>query len=154
MIYEEDWRLYVQPNEEQYIDDYKTIDLLYERTPEYFIKKYLRVIEQLKINPEIVEYVSEFVDSDNMVGVHIRSWYCQRRKFHDNSIFEREIDRLPKDQKFFFCSDNSDVYKYFAEKYPDRIILYDRKIFNDPKSSLSLVTMMTFRSQLMHSLSC
>ena len=46
---------------------------------------------------------------------------------------QREIDRLPKDQKFFFCSDNSDVYKYFAEKYPDRIILYDRKIFNDPK---------------------
>ena len=91
-------------NEEQYIDDYKTIDLLYERTPEYFIKKYLRVIEQLKINPEIVDYVSEFVDSwDNMVGVHIRSWYCQRRKFHDNSIFEREIDRLPKDQKFFFA---------------------------------------------------
>ena len=23
MIYEEDWRLYVQPHEEQYIDDYK-----------------------------------------------------------------------------------------------------------------------------------
>ena len=25
----------------------------------------------------------------------------------------------------------------FAEKYPDRIILYDRKIFNDPKPAES-----------------
>ena len=28
MIYEEDWRLYVKPEEEKYIDKFKTIDLI------------------------------------------------------------------------------------------------------------------------------
>ena len=75
--YPEDWRLFVAPEEEKYCDEYKTIDLLYEKTPEYFIDKYLKVLGRLKINPEIVEYVSEFTDAwDKMVGVHIRSWYC------------------------------------------------------------------------------
>ena len=32
-----DWRLYVFPEEEQYIEKYKTIDFLYEKTPQYFI---------------------------------------------------------------------------------------------------------------------
>ena len=31
--YKEDWRLYVEPEEEQHIQTYKTIDLLYEQTP-------------------------------------------------------------------------------------------------------------------------
>ena len=38
----EDWRLVVTPEEEKYCDEYKTIDLLFEKTPEYFIEKYLK----------------------------------------------------------------------------------------------------------------
>ena len=84
-VYPENWRLYVAPEEEKYIPTYKTIDLLYENTPEYFRNKYLNLISKLKINPDIVEYVNEFTgDWDNMVGVHIRSWYCARQKFHTN----------------------------------------------------------------------
>ena len=102
--YPEDWRLLVTPEEEKYCDEYKTIDLLFEKTPEYFIDKYLKVIEKLTINSELIEYVSEFVDAwDNMPGVHIRSWYCDKRRFHSNEIFEKEIDKLNPDQKFFFC---------------------------------------------------
>ena len=118
--YPEDWRLRVDPEEEKYCDEYKTIDLLFEKTPEYFIDKYLKVIDKLTINSELIEYVSEFVDAwDNMPGVHIRSWYCDKRRFHSNEIFEQEIDKLNPDQKFFFCSDNSDVQKHFIDKYGD-----------------------------------
>ena len=68
-----------------------------------------------------------------MVGVHIRSWYCPKKVFHNNEIFENETDRLPEDQKFFFCSDNSDVQKHFVDKYGDRVVTYERQMFNDPK---------------------
>ena len=136
--YPEDWRLYVASEEEKHIPDYKTIDLLYERTPEYFIKKYLDIIHKLKINSEIIEYVSEFTGAwDDMVGVHIRSWYCPKKVFHSNEIFEEQIDKLPEDKKFFFCSDNSDVQKHFVDKYGDRVITYDREMFNDPRMAES-----------------
>ena len=136
--YPEDWRLYVAPEEEKYIATYNTIDLLYENTPHYFINKYLDLIHTLEINSEIMEYVSEFTDGwDNMVGVHIRSWYCEKRVFHSNEIFENQIDKLPEDQKFFFCSDNSDVQKHFVDKYGDRVVTYDRQMFNDPRMAES-----------------
>ena len=132
--YPEDWRLYVASEEEKHIPDYRTIDLLYERTPEYFVKKYLDIIYKLKINSEIIEYVSEFTGAwDDMVGVHIRSWYCPKKVFHSNEIFEEQIDKLPEDKKFFFCSDNSDVQKHFVDKYGDRVVTYERQLFNDPK---------------------
>jgi hypothetical protein len=130
--YNENWRLYVSEEEYKYTESYKTIDLLYEDTPQYFIKKYLNVIQKLKINKDIVDYVNEFTkDWDNMVGVHIRSWYCQKRRFHNNEIFEEQIDKLNLD-KFFFCCDNYDVQKYFVEKYGDRMVTYDRQMFSDP----------------------
>ena len=136
--YPEDWRLYVASGEEKHIPDYRTIDLLYERTPEYFVKKYLDIIYKLKINSEIIEYVSEFTGAwDDMVGVHIRSWYCPKKVFHSNEIFEEQIDKLPEDKKFFFCSDNSDVQKHFVDKYGDRVITYDREMFNDPRMAES-----------------
>jgi hypothetical protein len=108
------------------------VDLLYEKTPEYFVRKYLSIIEKLEINKDIVDYVEEFTkDWDGMVGVHIRSWYCQKKRFHSNKIFEQEIDKL-NPEKFFFCSDNSDVQSYFKSKYNDRMVTYDREIFNNP----------------------
>jgi len=133
--YPEDWRLIVTPEEEKYCDTYKTIDLLYEKTPDYFIQKYLGILGKIKINPEIIEFVSEFVEGwdDDMVGVHIRSWYCPKKVFHSNEIFEKEIDKLPKDKKFFFCADNADVQQYFMWKYGDRVVFYDREVFNDPQ---------------------
>lgn len=132
--YEDSWRLYVSSDEQKYIEKYKTVDLLYEETPKYFIDKYLKIIDKLQINPEILDYVNDFTSEwSSMVGVHIRSWYCQKRRFHSNDIFEKEIDKLDSNQKFFFCSDNSDVQKYFVGKYGDRIITYDRQLFNNPK---------------------
>ena len=53
--------------------------------------------------------------------------------FHSNEIFEKEIDKLDPDKKFFFCCDNSDVQKHFIDKYGDRVVTYDRQIFNDPR---------------------
>lgn len=132
------WILKVIPEEIDYIDEYTTIDHLYEKTPQYFIDKYLPLFKKLDINPEILEYVNDFTkDWDDMVGVHIRSWYCQRNKWHDNSIFENEIDKLDQNKKIFFCSDNSDVQKYFIEKYGDRIITYEREIYNHPHKAES-----------------
>lgn len=129
--YEENWRLHLTSEEEQYCE-YKTIDLLYEKTPDYFIQKYLKVIDYLKINPDILNYVNDFTKGwNNMVGVHVRSWYCEKNLLHSNEIFEKEIDTL-NPEKFFFCSDNSDIQKYFINKYGDRIVTYDRELFNHP----------------------
>ena len=101
--YPEDWRLKVQPDEQQYTGDLTTIDLLYEKTPQYFVNKYQNVLSKLQINPDILNFVDNFTFPwEDMVGVHIRSWYCERRKFHDNTLFETQIDRLPEDQIFSF----------------------------------------------------
>jgi hypothetical protein len=131
-VYGENWRLHVLPEEYPHSGEYKTIDLLYEDTPKYFVEKYLKVIERLQINPEIVEYVNDFTkDWKDIVGVHIRSWYCSKNRFHSNDIFEEQIDKL-NPEKFFFCCDNSDIQHYFTNKYKDRVITYDRKLFNNP----------------------
>ena len=136
--YDENWRLHIQDDEQKYNEEYKTIDLLYEKTPQYFIDKYLKVISRLDINPDIIEYVDDFTkDWKDMVGVHIRSWYCEKQKFHSNEIFEKEINKLNPDQKFFFCSDNSDVQLHFLKKYKDRLIVYNRQMYNTPNMAES-----------------
>jgi len=133
------WRLTVYEEDVEYLEDYKVIDCLYDKIPNYFRETYLPYFENLKINPEIVEYVDEFVAEwgDNVVGVHIRSWYCARREWHSNELFENEIDKLDNDKKIFFCCDNGDIQKYFVEKYSDRIITYDRTLYNTGNKSES-----------------
>jgi hypothetical protein len=124
------WRFKIYDEDVEYLENYKTIDLLYENTPQYFVNKYNEAILRLQINSEILKYVNSFAENwDNMIGVHIRSWYCDKRKFHSNKVFEDQIDRL-NPEKFFFCSDNSDVQKYFMDKYHGRIITYDRQLYN------------------------
>jgi hypothetical protein len=131
-FYEEDWRLQVSSEELEYCEIYKTIDLLYGDTPKYFVEKYLKVLKKLVINPDIVNFVNEFTkDWKDVVGVHIRSWYCSKNRFHSNDIFEEQIDKL-NPEKFFFCCDNSDVQNYFTNKYGDKIVTYERQIFNQP----------------------
>lgn len=132
--YDEDWRLYISPQEQKYINSYKTIDLLYEKTPQYFIKKYLKIIDKLKINPDIIQYVDNFTESwQSMRGVHIRSWYCSKKLLHSVEIFEKQIESFSCDEKFFFCCDNSEVQEYFLNKYGDRVLIYDREVFNIPQ---------------------
>jgi hypothetical protein len=126
------WRLKVLPEEEKYIKNYKTIDFLYEKTPKYFIEKYLKSLDKIKINSDILEYVDDFVKNwdDDVIGVHIRTWHSDgpRMLWHDNSIFEVEIDKFPIDKKIFLCSDNPETIKYFLEKYSERIILHPQKL--------------------------
>lgn len=131
-INNEMWKLKVFPEEYQYIDKFNTIDCLYEKTPQYFIDTYLPLFDKLMINREIVDYVNNFTENwKDVLGVHVRSWYCSKHVLHSNSIFEDEIDKFDKDKKIFFCSDNSDVQSYFVEKYKDRIMTYDREIYNN-----------------------
>lgn len=127
-----DWRLKVLPEEEHYIDQYKTIDLLYEKTPQYFIDKYVKLIESLRIDSDILEYVTDFIkdwDSD-VLGVHIRTWHSDfpRNSWHHNSIFENEIDKFPENKRIFLCSDNPETIKYFSNRYGDRIITHSQKL--------------------------
>ncbi len=137
--YPPNWRLEVLEEEEKYTREYKTIDFLYEKTPQYFIDKYLKQIEKLKINPEITNIVDEFsLDWDNMIGVHVRTWPgVDRSNWHSNHLFEEEIEKLPKDMKIFLCSDNSEVISYFKTKYQSRIITYDQKLHKVHPSSWS-----------------
>jgi hypothetical protein len=135
--YEENWRLHISTDEEKYTETYRTIDLLYEETPQYFIEKYSNIIKRLEINRGIIDYVNDFTkDWKDMVGVHIRSWYCSKNRFHSNDIFEEQIDKL-NPEKFFLCSDNSDVQKYFVDKYCDRVVTYERQLFNNPHQAES-----------------
>lgn len=132
--YPVDWRLKVMPDEEQYIETYKTIDLLYEKTPQYFIDKYLKNIEKLQINFDILNYVDNFTKdwNNDVVGVHIRTWHSDghRASWHENSIFEEEMNKFPLTTKFFLCSDNPSTIEYFLNKYSGRIIANPQKLHN------------------------
>jgi len=121
------WRLEVLDEEQKYLNEigYKTIDLLYENTPKYFIDKYLKSVEKLKINPDIEDRVNDFTSGwEDVIGLHVRSWYNERSVLHNNKIFEEEIKNLSNDRRIFLCSDNSDVINYFKQKYSNRIIVY------------------------------
>jgi hypothetical protein len=133
------WRLKVLPEEEKYIENYKTIDFLYEKTPEYFIEKYTGVLKKIEINREILDYANSFLeDWSEVIGVHVRSWWTDgnRSKWHDINFFEKEIDKFDSTKKIFLCSDNDQVIKYFVDKYGERIILHDQKIHKRKYNSL------------------
>lgn len=128
------WRLDVDPDEEKYIDEYKTIDFLYEKTPQYFIDKYLPCFEKLTINKDILSFVDNFTQNwdDSIVGLHIRTYYHPIVKhWYDTSLFDDQISKLNENTKIFFCCDNLDVHNQFLEKYRDRLIIYDRQRYND-----------------------
>lgn len=127
------WRLEVEPEEEDYIEIYKTIDLLYDNTPDYFVEKYQKIFSKLNINPEITHRVNEFSkDWSDVIGLHVRSWYCGRRSWHDSSLFETEIDKCNPESKIFLCSDNSDIANHFKQKYGERVLQYPQNLYNTP----------------------
>lgn len=129
----DNWRLYVSKEEEIYRDQYKYIDLLYEKTPPYFIKKYKKAFSSLKINKDILDYVDDFTeDWNDVIGLHIRSWYCDRHKYHSNELFEVVINSLDKDRKIFLCGDNDKVLKYFENVYGNRIIVHSQDRYIHP----------------------
>jgi len=127
------WRLHLSDSDLEHRKEYKYIDLLYDKTPKYFIDKYLKVIDQLKINNDILEYVENFSkDWENTIGLHIRSWYCDRKNWHSNSLFENAIDSLNSNSKIFLCGDNKDVIDYFLEKYGNRVVIHDQEKYSHP----------------------
>lgn len=129
------WRLLVDENEEQYIKKYKTIDQLYNDTPQYFIDKYVPYWQSLNINPEIRKSVDAFTkdwDKDNMIGIHIRTNYPPvddgtRSVWVDFEGFEREVQMYSPSQKFFLASDHEPIIDYYKNKYPNQIITYPRQ---------------------------
>jgi hypothetical protein len=133
---DEYWRLLVDEEEENYLNEHKTIDLLYEKIPSYFIEKYVPVFKKLKLKSNIQKTIDNIIidwDVDNMVGVCIRSYLNpasdpSRSVWIDFEGFEREIQNLPIDQKFFFCTDNLEIKKYYEEKYYGRIITFCRSV--------------------------
>ena len=137
--YPRNWRLEVLPSEEKYTKEFKTIDFLYEKVPEYFIDKYLSVINKIEINSDIIQFVNQYTfDWQDVIGVHIRTWQgTERAHWHSNTLFENEIDKLNSNKKIFLCSDNSDVIRYFKTKYQNRLIIYDQKLHNTPANSWS-----------------
>ena len=129
------WRLLVNENEEQYIKKYKTIDQLYNHTPQYFIDKYLPIWNSLNINPEIKKYIDDFTrewDKDDMIGIHIRTNYPpvddgSRSVWVDFEGFERQVQMYSSSQKFFLASDYEPIIDYYKNKYPNQIITYPKR---------------------------
>jgi hypothetical protein len=127
------WRFDFADYERKHCEEYKYIDLLYEKTPEYFINKFKKAFSYLKINQDIVDYVDDFTkDWGPTIGLHIRSWYCDRHRWHDNQLFIDAIDRLDESQKIFLCGDNKDVLKQIEDEFGDRIITHTQDRFNHP----------------------
>jgi len=128
------WRLLVDEDEEKYTDKYKTIDQLYNDTPQYFIDKYLPYWQSLNINPEIKSYIDDFTkdwDKDNMIGIHIRTNYPPvddgtRSVWVDFDGFEKEVEMYPSSQKFFLASDYEPIINHYKNKYPNQIITYPK----------------------------
>ena len=71
------WRLLVDEDERDLIEDLNSIDFRYEKIPQYFIDKYVPVFQKFKLRPDLQQFVDEFTkdwDKENMIGVNIRSW--------------------------------------------------------------------------------
>ena len=128
------WRLLVDENEEDYIKKYKTIDQLYNDTPQYFIDKYVPIWESLNINPEIKNYIDDFTrdwDKDDMIGIHIRTNYPPvddgtRSVWVDFEGFERASTNVLIITKIFLASDHEPIIEYYKKKYPNQIITYPK----------------------------
>ncbi len=127
------WRLIVDKEEEKYCDKFKSIDLLYQKTPQYFIDKYLPIFNKLKLSiiKQKIDNITKTWDLENMVGVHIRSYLPpidtgERSVWIDFEGFEKEIENTPSNQKIFFSTDNINVMDHFKQKFKDRIITTDR----------------------------
>lgn len=130
------WRLLVDEDEQHYIKDLNTIDFLYEKTPQYFIDKYVPIFEKFKLKSDLRQVVDEITkdwDKENMVGINIRSWLppidnSERTAWVDFEGFEREVQKLDPTQKFFFSSDNLEINNYYKIKYPNQIITLPRSV--------------------------
>ena len=128
------WRLLVNEDEMQYCDKYKTIDQLYNDTPQYFIDKYLPVWQKLRIRPEIQTIIDEFTkdwNKDDMVGIHVRTNLPpvddgSRSVWMDYEGFEKEIEKYPSTQKFFLATDHEPIVAHYKSKYPGQIITFPR----------------------------
>ena len=128
------WRLLVNEDEVKYCDQYKTIDQLYNDTPQYFIDKYLPVWQKLRIQPKVKKIIDDFTkdwDKDNMVGVHVRTNFPpvddgSRSVWMDFPGFEREIESYPTDQKFFLATDHAPIVERYKSKYGSQIITFPK----------------------------
>ena len=130
------WRLLVDEDEQHYIENLNTIDFLYNKTPQYFIDKYVPIFERFKLKSDLQQIVDEITkdwDKENMVGINIRSWLppidnCGRHVWVDFEGFEKEVQKLDPNQKFFFASDNLDINNYYKSKYSEQIITLPRSL--------------------------
>ena len=128
------WRLLVNEDEEDYCTKYKTIDQLYNDTPQYFIDKYLPVWQSLVIKPSIKKIIDDFIkdwDKDDMVGVHVRTNFPpvddgSRSVWMDFAGFEKEIEKYPSTQKFFLATDHEPIVTHYNAKYPGQIITFPK----------------------------
>ena len=128
------WRLLVNEDEEDYCNKYKTIDQLYNDTPQYFIDKYLPIWQKLIIKPEIKKIIDDFTkdwDKDDMVGVHVRTNFPpvddgSRSVWVDFDGFEKEIEKYPSTQKFFLATDHEPIIQRYNSKYPGQMITFPK----------------------------
>lgn len=128
------WQLLVDEDEEKYIDTYKTIDFLYNKTPKFFIEKYLPIWQSLSFNKDVIDKVREISNGwnfENLIGLNIRSSTpCfDRDKFIDYDGFEKEIEN--NNDIFFIASDSISIKNYYKNKYGSRCFLYERDVIID-----------------------
>ncbi len=122
------WRLDVEPYERFHTREYSSIDFLFARTPDYFIRKYSEIFRNITINAEVKAhaevFLSEHPDFAGKIGIHIRSWknHEERKSWLNMDLFHAALASFPATKNIFLCTDSSAVEKQFRDRYGDRVL--------------------------------
>jgi hypothetical protein len=92
------------------------------------------VVDKFIPTPRIKFMASEFVrkyDICNAAAMHLRLTDLEdqikaKRKAHRGINIEAYMEFVEKQNKVFLLTDNPDTQKLFIDKYPDKVIVYDR----------------------------
>ena len=131
------WRLIVDAEEQHHIADFTTIDFLYNKTPQYFVDKYVPLFKQIKNNLDfetksVIDNFSVHLDFSKITGMHVRSSLASRGdgKRAGYVDYQRIKQIIEESDKVLLASDYSGVYNELKEKYGNKIITFPRSVFD------------------------
>jgi len=113
--------------------DGRHIDFEYHRIPASIQKIYIKQFRRL----DIVDWIRERADSiaedfdQHTVSVQIRSWTddpVRRRLLFDINNYIREMEKFPSETMYFLSTDSDEVADYLQTRFPQRILLAERKV--------------------------
>jgi hypothetical protein len=115
--------------------DARHIDLEYERIPRQVRSSYVPFFKQIKVRPEILGRVSAWANEnldDNVIGVQVRTWRDDERRYRKYHIPARKrlrylLDKSSMNTRFLIVSDSDDIAPWLSKIYgKNRILEFPR----------------------------